>query len=131
MKLVAFDDLYRGPYAVFHFLGEGSAGVSAIGQNALDAVQMRLGAVQGLQRTAAVGHLGRGDGDGMRQTLSVHRDVALDAGDLLARVIALLFGAIGVLHALRVNDQEAGCGVAPLSGAGLANGFFLRPAPEH
>jgi hypothetical protein len=37
----------------------------------------------------------------------------LDAGDLFARVVALLFSAVSVLHALRVNDQKAGHGVAP------------------
>jgi hypothetical protein len=32
-----------------------------------------------------------------------------------------VFRAVGVLHALRINDQKAGQGVAPLFGAGLAN----------
>jgi len=39
--------------------------------------------------------------------------VTLDAGDLLARVVALFFCRVGVLHALRINDNEAGRGVAP------------------
>jgi hypothetical protein len=47
--------------------------------------------------------------------------VTLDAGDLLARVVALFFCRVSVLHALRVNNDEAGRGVAPQFGAGLAN----------
>jgi hypothetical protein len=50
----------------------------------------------------------------MRQSLGVDRDVALDAGDLLAR-------CIGVLHALHVNDQRAGSEAASLFGTVLAN----------
>ena len=63
-------------------------------------------------------------GDGIGHPLRVNRDVATDAGDLFARVAALLLGAAGVLHALRINDQKAGHGVAPQFLAGLANGFF-------
>ncbi len=66
----------------------------------------------------------------MGQPLRIHPDVPFDAGYLLARVVSLLFRAIGVLHALRINDQEAGHGVASLFGPGLANLIFLRPAPE-
>jgi N-acetylglutamate synthase-like GNAT family acetyltransferase len=45
----------------------------------------------------------------------------LDAANLLARVVALLFCRIGVLHALCVNNDEAGRGVATQFLAGLAN----------
>jgi hypothetical protein len=53
----------------------------------------------------------------------------LDAADLLARIVALFFGRVGVLYALRINNDEARLRVAPKFDAGLANGFFLRPAP--
>jgi hypothetical protein len=66
----------------------------------------------------------------MRKTLRIDSDVALDAGDFFAGVVTFLLGAIGVLHALRVNNQEAGHGVASLFGAGLANLIFLKLAPE-
>ncbi len=56
--------------------------------------------------------------------LRVNRDMPLDAGDLFAGVVSLLFRAIGVFYALRVNDQEAGRGVAPQFDADLANRFF-------
>lgn len=78
-------------------------------------------AVQRGQGPVAVGDVGRRDGYGMLQSLRVDRDVALDAGNLFARVVALLAGCIGVLHALCINDQEAGRAVAPLAGAILAN----------
>jgi len=64
------------------------------------------------------------------QALRIDGDVALDAGDLLPRVVALLLGAIGVLDALRVDDQKARRGAAPLFYAGRANYIFLKPVPE-
>ena len=42
----------------------------------------------------------------MRQALRIYSYVALDARDLLARVIALQARRVCVLHALRVQDQE-------------------------
>jgi hypothetical protein len=47
----------------------------------------------------------------------------LDAGDFFARVVALLSGTVGVLQALRVNDQKAGHGVASQFLVCLANRF--------
>ena len=129
MQFVAFDDLNRGIEPLHHAVGKRLARVAAIGQQALHQFQIRLAPVDGGQSAVAVRHLGRGYGDGMGQSLRVNGDVTLDAGNLLACVVALLIGAVGVLHALRVNDQEAGQGVAPQFLAGLANGFFLRLAP--
>ena len=129
MQFVALDDLNRSIEPLHHTVGERLAGVASIGQQALDQFQIRLAPVDGGQSAVAIGHFGSGNGDGVGQSLRVNGDVALDAGDFLARVISLLVGAVGVLHALRVNDQKAGQGVAPQFLAGLANGFFLRPPP--
>src|SRR5690606_30969027 len=68
-------------------------------------------------------------GHRVRQPLRVHCDVALDARNLLARVIALLACRVRVLHALRVHNQERAAGVAPPFLAGHANLIFLMPAP--
>ncbi len=70
-----------------------------------------------------MGHLGCRNSHRMRQALRIHRDVAPIAGDLLARVIALLAGSIGVLHALPVHDQEAGRRAASLFSAVLVTDF--------
>jgi hypothetical protein len=53
----------------------------------------------------------------------------LDAGNLFASIVAFLFSRVGVLDASRINNNEAGCGLAPQFLAGLANRFFLRPVP--
>jgi hypothetical protein len=45
----------------------------------------------------------------------------LDAGDLFAGIVAFLLSRVGVLDALRVNNDEAGRGLAPQFFAGLAN----------
>ena len=124
MQFIALDDLDGGFQAELYAIGEGLATVSSIHQHAFDAPEIRLAAVEGLQGTAPVRSLCGGYGDGMGQALRVNGDMTFDAGDLLARVIALLFGTVAVLYALRINDQEAGRAVAPLFLAGLANGFF-------
>ena len=105
------------------------AGVAAVDQHALHRPQILFAPVDGPQSAVAVGYIGRGHGHGVGQPLRVDGDMALNAGDLLARVVAFFFGRVGVLHTLRINNDEAGLRVAPKFGAGLANGFFLRPAP--
>ena len=111
-----------------HAVGKGLAGVATIDQYAFNQLQIRLRMVDGPQCAVPVRHIRRGHGEGVRQALRVHRDVTLDAGDNCSTTsIALFFRRVGVLHTLRVNDQEAGRGVAPRFGAGLANGFFLGP----
>ena len=129
MQFVALYDLNCGIDPIHHAVGKRLARVAAISEQAVHQPQIRLAPVDSGQSAVAVRHLGRGYGDGMRQSLRVNGDVTLDAGDFLACVVALLVGAVGVLYALRVNDQKAGQGVAPQFLAGLANGFFLRPAP--
>ncbi len=129
VEFVAFGDLDGCAELLLDRLGKRFACVASVDQHAFDRFQVVRAAIEGGQGTVPVGHLGGGDGDGVGQALRIDRDVALDAGDLFARVIALLAGRVGVLHALRVHDQEAGRAVAPLSDAGLANRFFLAPAP--
>jgi hypothetical protein len=65
----------------------------------------------------------------MWQTLGVYGNVALDTRDLFACVIALVICTVGIFYALRINDQKACQGVAPLFHAGRANLIFLKPAP--
>ena len=112
VQFIALDDLNGGFQALHYAIGEGLAGVATIDQHAFHSFQIRLAAVHSLQSPAVIGHFGRGNCDGMGQPLRIHPNVPFDAGHLLARVVSLLLGAIGVLHALRVNNQEAGHGVA-------------------
>ena len=121
MQLASLGDLHGCAELVPDRLGKRFAGVAAVDENAGDLLEVVRAAIKRGQGALVVGDLGCGDGHRMRQASRVHRDVALDAGDLLARVLAFLAGGIGVLHALRVHDQEAGPATAPLSGAGLAN----------
>jgi hypothetical protein len=130
VQLIALEDLNGGFQALFYAISEELPGVAAIDQHAFNSLQFRPGAVDSLQGPATIGHLQSGNRDGMGQPLRVHPDVPFDAGHLLARDLSLLLCAIGVLHALGVNDQEAGHGVSYLFGSGLADRFLLRPAPE-
>ncbi len=121
VQFISLCDLYGGLELVLHRVGERLAAVAAIHEHAGDFFEGFCTTVEGGQSAVAVGHVGGRDSDRMRQALRIDRDVALDAGDLLAWIIALLAGRIGVLHALRVHDQEAGQGFAPLFDAGRAN----------
>jgi len=121
VQFIALDDLNGGFQTLFYAIGEGLTSVAAIDQNAFHSRQIRFAAVDRLQGSAAIGHFGSGNRDGMGQSLRIDGDVALDAGDFFTRVVALQLRTVGVFHALRINNQEAGHGVASLFGAGLAN----------
>ena len=122
--MASLDDLHRGLDPLHDAVSKGLARIAAVHQYAFDQFQIRLTPVDGPQSAIAVRHLGRGYGRGVGKALRVHPDVTLDAGNFLARVVALLFGGVGVLYALRVSNQKTGHGVAPQFLAGLANGFF-------
>ena len=77
-------------------------------QHILHLAQVGPAPVKHSQSPSTVGNVGGGHVNRMGQPLSVHGDVALDSRHLLARVIALVLGAVGVLDALGVHDTEAG-----------------------
>jgi hypothetical protein len=60
----------------------------------------------------------------MGQPLRVNRTVTPDGGHFLARVLCLVFRAVGVLHALGINDQRSAPGVAPQFDADLSTLIF-------
>ena len=129
MQFIALDDLNRCLQPLHYAVSKGFTRVTAIDQYALHRLQIRLAPVNGRQSAVAVRYVGGGHGDGVWQTLRVHCNMPLDAGNLLAGIVSFLFSTVGVFDALRVNNDEAGCGVAPQFLAGLANRFFLRPVP--
>ena len=129
MQFAALGNLHRRAQHVAYRLRKRLAHLAAIGQHSFDLAQTRLASIKRLQRALAVRHLGRGHRHCMRQTLAVHGDVALDARDFLARVVAFVVRAVGILHALRVHDQERGQRVVSQCLTGHANLIFLKPAP--
>lgn len=130
MQLAALGDLNFGTKQFLNGLSKRLADISAVGQDALNGLQICRTAPQSLQRSLAVGHVGGRYGNRVRQTLGIDSNMTLDAGNLLAGIVAFLSGAIGVLDALRVDDQKARRGSAPLFCTGRANRIFLKPAPE-
>lgn len=105
-------------------LRKGLPHVATVVQQAPHPMEPGLASLQCLQRPLAICHLRRGDGHRVRQTLGIHRNMTLDARDLLACVIALQSSRVRVLHALRVHDQERAASAAPQSLAGRANLIF-------
>ena len=130
VQLAALGHLHHHMLAqnIAYALRKGLARVATVGQNALDLAQRALAPLERLQSTFAIGDVCRGDGNSVRQSLGVYGNVALDARDFLARVIALAACRVRVLHALRIHDQERAAGVAPQFLAGRANLIFLKPA---
>ena len=78
------------------------------------------------QSPSTVGHVGSGHMNCMGQPLGVHRDMTLDPRHFLARIIALVLGAVGVLHALGIYDAEAGPLFPAIAPPDRANRFFLN-----
>jgi len=112
VHLAALGNLHRCAQHVPERLCKRFTCIAAIGQHSFELAQARLAPIKCLQSALAVCHLGRGHRYCVRQALAVHGDVALDARDFLARIVVLVAGAVSVLHALRVHDQERGQRVA-------------------
>ena len=110
-------------------MGKWPTDISAIGQDALNSLQISSAAAESKQCTLAVGHFGCCNGNSVGQALRIDGNVALDPRYFLAGIVAFLSRTIGILDALRVDDQEARRGLAPLSCTSLANYIFLKPAP--
>jgi len=129
VQFIALDHLHRRVQPLFDAVCKRLSGVPPVDQHAFHGPQIGRATIHRGQCAIAVGNIGRGDRDGVRQSLRIDSDVPLDARNFFARVVALLLRAVGVLHALRVNDQEAGHAVASLFHTGRANLIFLMPAP--
>lgn len=89
VQFAALCDLYRDVLAQYlaHALCKGLARVSAVAQHTLSPIEPGFATLERLQRPFAIRHLCRGHHNGVRQTLGVYRNVALDARDLFACVI--------------------------------------------
>ena len=111
-------------------MGKWQTDIPTIGQDALNGLSISSATTEGEQCPLAVGYIGSGYGDRVGQALGIDGNVALDPRYLLAGVVAFLARTIGVLDALRVDDQKARRGFAPLSCTSLANHIFLKPAPR-
>ena len=108
VQLAALGNLHRDMFTqgLAHPLGKGLARVAAVGQHALHRAERALATLECLQSTFAIAHICRGHDNRMRQPLGIDCNVALDARDLLACVVALQTRRVGVLDALRVNNQQ-------------------------
>lgn len=124
MEVTAFSDLHGGSEGVGDSLRKRFTAISSISQHTANSLEVSAATGDGFQGSFAVGYLGGRQGNCMGQPLGIDGDVAFDARYFLASIVALFFSAIGVLHALRVHDQERRGDVAPLSHAGLANLIF-------
>jgi hypothetical protein len=65
----------------------------------------------------------------MRQAVGIDADMAFDARHKLAAIKTFLFRRIGILDALRVNDQKSCVGIPTKALSYLANHIFLEPLP--
>ena len=126
VQFVAFHHFHRGSQQALHRNGKGLPGVTPVDQHLLDLVEVGPVFVKHRQSPSPVGNVGGSHVYPMGQSLRVHRDVTLDSGHLLARVIALAIGTVRVLDALGVHDAEAGLLFPPIALPGRANRFFFR-----
>lgn len=131
MKLITFDDFHRTTQQFLDGPGEVVATITGVGEDILHLGQSFLVAGKGFQCPRTVGHVGRGDLNGVGQTLGIHGNMPLDAGHLLSGVKTLMLRGVRVLHALRVHDAKARVLLPTIALSGLANQFFLRLPQGH
>ena len=79
MQFAAFGDLNLSTEQFFNGMGKRLADISAIGQDALNSLQISSTAPQSQQCPLAVSDLGGRDSDCVRQSLGIDRNVALDS----------------------------------------------------
>ena len=72
------------PQGFLDRLRKGLTHIPAASQHALHLAQVGFASVHRLHSPPAVRHLGRGHRNGVRETLRIHPNVALDPRDLLA-----------------------------------------------
>ena len=59
-----------------------------------------------LQRALPIADIGCGDMNRMRQAVRIDRQMPLDPGHLLPRVIPFFLCRVRILHALRIDDAK-------------------------
>ena len=89
MGVAALDDLHLPGTGAGDELGHLGPLIAGIGKDAFDEREGSPRPAQQIARTVAVLHIGRVDGDAQQQAQRIDQDVALAAGDLLARIEAL------------------------------------------
>jgi len=101
MQFIAPGDLHGDVFTQNGFdpLRKGIARITAITQYALHLPQMPHVAFPCLSCARSIPLIGGADRQRMGQAHRIDRNVALDARDFLARIIALVHRCVGVLHA--------------------------------
>jgi hypothetical protein len=93
MQFITLDHLHRRAQPLFHAVSKRLSRVASIDQHTFNSKQIAFASIGRSPHAVAVGHIGRGDGDGVRQSLRIDGNVSLDAGDFFACIVALLLGA--------------------------------------
>lgn len=109
---------------VLHTLGKRLAYIAAVTQQGLHPAQSQSAAMQCLQGSFAVGHLGCGYCHGVWQPLGVRHNVALDARNILACVIALQSRCVLFLRSARPRSRTCLRRCAPVSRGPRQPDFF-------
>lgn len=129
MKLIPFHDLHGRPDFRSDAEREGGTSISSIDKDVRDFGELSFVFSDGLQCPVPIRHIRRCDADGMGKTVRIHKNMAFNAGNLLSRVIPLLFRRIDILHALSISDAETRLGVPSIFDTPFSNQFFLRSVP--
>ncbi len=130
MEFAALGDFDGTPEDVPHGIGKFLTRVARICQHVFDIRERGLVQAERLQGSCPVGHIRRGAVNRVWQPLRIHRDMTLEARYQLAAVLTFFFGSISVLHALCLNDDDAGFVVPTMGLSHRANHIFLRLPPS-
>ena len=129
MKFAAFDDFNGSAKDVFDACGEGFACITTIDKNIDNVDQIAFVQSKTFQGSHPVRDVGRGNVNHMRQPICINAYMPFDARHQLAAIKAFLFRRIGILYALRVNDQKSCVDIPTKALSDLANHIFLMRPP--
>lgn len=129
MQFITLGDFDCCPQYLFNACGKRRAGIATISQHVFDSRKIALVAIKSLQRALAVCEVRRSDVNGVWQTVGIHTNMTLDAGNQFAAVKSFIFGCVRVLYALCVDNKKTGCRLPSETSSDLANHIFLKLLP--
>ena len=129
MQFVSFGNLYLRTNQLLYRRSKCLTRITTVGKDFLYRAKIISVTFQCHQAAFSIRNIRRRYRKSMRQTLRVNRYMSLDTAHFLTGIVAFFHGGIRVLHALRINNQESGCFMAPLLAA-LRNYLIFLMLPK-
>ena len=121
MKFAALNNLNGCSEYFFDCSGEFLTAVTTISERIFYSREISFILFYHFNCPSSVSDISCCDCNGVRKSIGINGNVALDARNFLARIVTFFFGGVGVFYRLRVNDYEASFFFPTIVSSGLSN----------